>query len=585
MLRLVPLRWRRLECASVACIARRSESLRTTLSAVAFWTLAVIALTNLRYVHLGGMPQVEGVIARTTMACCVLLFGLVGARCVAAWLKSGSLVSLRGALGGTPGMLLFAAVASYLSIGAAVLGVEAISQPEMVGNLKYRVLQLGVFVAAAAGGRAVLERSGAERLLKWTLVILAASCVVVLASPWLRDMGVLLEYPHPYRMTGTFVEPNQAGLIACVTAVLALAFQSNGRQRPLGYLALVLGCAAGLASFSRTAGIVLGVMLVLFLLLNVRRLKRDLLHTGLTVLCMAGVLVWYIPETPVVNIREAWVVDAYEAKRVEDTITVFLFDGKSHRADDNPAVPWRWQRADARPGDADTPDDATWTNIEGALSPHYTPADEDRGKFLRAWMSYEKNGTTYRVQTAAIGPIMAASAATATDADAPLHLPKEPSGTTAAFRGQDDSSIGSRNIGNRRDLSRRMLLWRMGFNKVLESPIAGHGLFQSHHMEGAPIGYHGKPAGVHNMYLMLSGDAGVVPLALYLLALFFLIRLFWTVPKSLGRDLVVGWVIVIALYGLPHSHLFTVGAFNFLVGLACATATFLVQRQRDPTAA
>ena len=87
------------------------------------------------------------------------------------------------------------------------------------------------------------------------------------------------------------------------------------------------------------------------------------------------------------------------------------------------------------------------------------------------------------------------------------------------------------------------------------------------------------------MYLMLSGDAGVVPLALYLLALFFLIRLFWTVPKSLGRDLVVGWVIVIALYGLPHSYLFTVGAFNFLVGLACATATFLVQRQRDPTAA
>ena len=62
------------------------------------------------------------------------------------------------------------------------------------------------------------------------------------------------------------------------------------------------------------------------------------------------------------------------------------------------------------------------------------------------------------------------------------------------------------------------------------------------------------------MYLMLVGEAGMIPLALYLLALFFLMRLFWTVPKSLGRYLVVGWVIVIDLYGLPYHHLLTMGA-------------------------
>ena len=580
MLQLVPLLWRRLESASVACIARRTESLQTTLSAVAFWTLAVIALTNLRYAHLWGMPQVEVVIAQTTMACCVLLVGLVGARCVIAWLKSGSLVSLRGALGGTPGMLLFAAVASYLSIGAAVLGVEAISQPEMVGKLKYRVLQFGVFVAAAAGGRAVLERSGAERLLKWTLVILAATCASVLASPWLHDMGMLLEYRHPYRLTGIVGDPNQVGFIACMTAVLALAFQSNGRQRPLGYLALVLGCAAGLASFSFTAILVLGGILILFLLLHVRRLRQDLLHTGLTVLCMVGVLVWLIPGAPFVNTHQAWIDDPYGTKRVGDTITGSLVDNKPHRADDYPANSWRWQRADARLGDVDTPDDATWTNIEGALSPNYTPAEEDGGKFLRAWVSYEKNGRTHRVRTEAIGPIMAASAATATDANAPLPLLKELGETVEAFRGEADA-----NNSSWRKLSRRMLLWRVGFNKVLESPIAGHGLFQFHHIEGAPIGFHGKPAGVHNAYLLLVGEAGMIPLALYLLALFFLMRLFWIVPKSLGRDLVVGWVVVIALYGLPYHYLLTTVVANFLVGLACATAAFLVQRQRDPTAA
>ena len=469
-------------------------------------------------------------------------------------------------------MLLFAAGAFYLAIGSALLGVEEILQPERYGSIKYQVLQFGVLVAAAVGGSAMLERTGAERLLKWTLMILAASCALVLASPLLRDIGVVPETRFSYRMTSTITDPNEVGLIACMTVVLALAFQSNGRRRPLGYLALVLGYAATLASFSRTAAISMGVVLTLFLLQNIRRLKRDLLHTGLTVLYLAGVLIWLIPGTPVVNIlniREAWVVDQYKAKRVGDTIAVFLFDGKSRRDYNNPVNPWRWQRADARPGDVNTPDDATWTNIEGTLSPNYTPADEDRGKFLRAWVSYEKNGTTYRVQTAAIGPIMAASATTAADATAPVHLLKEAGETVELIR----------------SLSRRIVLWEIGFNKALESPIVGHGLYQLHRMEGTPLGYHGEPVGVHNVYLMLLAEAGVIPLALYLLVLFFLMRLLWTVPRSLGRDMVVGWVILIALYGLPHHYLFPLTTFSFTMGLACATAGFLVQRQRDQTAA
>ena len=66
--------------------------------------------------------------------------------------------------------------------------------------------------------------------------------------------------------------------------------------------------------------------------------------------------------------------------------------------------------------------------------PHYTPADDAGGKFLRAWASCEKNGMTHRVQTKAIGTIMAASAATATDAAAPLHLPKAPGEAVEAFK-------------------------------------------------------------------------------------------------------------------------------------------------------
>ena len=174
--------------ASLLC---RTEPLRTALIAAAFWTLAVIALTSLRYVHLGGMPQVEVVVARTTMVCCVLLFGLVGARCVMAWRKSGSLAPIRRTLGGTPGMLLFVAVASYLAIGAAVLGVEAIREPDTAEFLKYHVLHLGVLTAAAVGGRAMLEQTGADRLLKGVLLVLIVSCASILASSVLRNLGRL----------------------------------------------------------------------------------------------------------------------------------------------------------------------------------------------------------------------------------------------------------------------------------------------------------------------------------------------------------------------------------------------------------
>ena len=253
-----------------ASLLRRTESLRTTLIAVAFWTLAVIALTNLRYLHLWGLPQVEVIIVRATMACSVLLLGLVGARCVIAWRKSGSLAPIRSTLGGTPGMLLFAAVASYLAIGASVLGVEAIREPDTAGSLRYHVLHFGVLVAAAVGGRAVLARTGADRLLQGVLLVLIVSCAVILASPILRDLGILPPYRLLSRFTGTFLDPNEASLVACMTVALAAALLTNGGTRTLGWLGLAAGVAASQATASRTALVVVGALAVVFLLINVR---------------------------------------------------------------------------------------------------------------------------------------------------------------------------------------------------------------------------------------------------------------------------------------------------------------------------
>ena len=118
------------------------------------------------------------------------------------------------------------------------------------------------------------------------------------ASPLLRHIGVLPEYRLPYRMTGTFTDPNDAGFIACMTAALALAFQSNERQRTPWVSSLGPRMRCGTLLGFLYSDFCSGAMLVLFLVVNVRRLGKDLLHTGLTVLCMVGVVVWLMPGTP-----------------------------------------------------------------------------------------------------------------------------------------------------------------------------------------------------------------------------------------------------------------------------------------------
>ena len=245
------------------------EPLRNALTAAAFWTLAVLALINLRDLHLWESSQVEVLVARATMVSCALLLGLVGIWCVVAWRRSGSLAPVRRTLGGTPGILLFAGVASYLAIGTAMLDVEA-QGPDRAGHLRYYVLYFGVLVAAAVGSRAMLERTGPQRLLRGLLVVLIFGCAIILASPLLRDLGILPPYRLPFRLSGAFVDPNDASLPACMTAALAMALLIHGGSRKLGWLGLAAGVAASLATASRTALVVLGVLMVVFAGINFR---------------------------------------------------------------------------------------------------------------------------------------------------------------------------------------------------------------------------------------------------------------------------------------------------------------------------
>ena len=116
--------------------------------------------------------------------------------------------------------------------------------------------------------------------------------------------------------------------------------------------------------------------------------------------------------------------------------------------------------------------------------------------------------------------------------------------------------------------NQRLLLWRLGFEKAMEAPLFGHGLGALTSRDNPLIVFHGTPTGVHNLYLLFLGEAGIVPASLFILSIMLLLRSQWTAPKSLARDTAAGWVIAIALYGMTSHHMLLVAAVMFLVGLS-----------------
>ena len=753
---------------------RRRELLRITLIAAAFWTLAVIAITNPRDLHLGGLPQIEGVVARATMVCCVFLLVLVAARCVMAWRKSGSFVPVRTMLGGTPGMLLFGAVASYLAIGASVLGIEAIREPDTAGLLKYHVLLLGVLAAVAAGGRAVLERAGAEWLLKGVLFLLIANCAVILASSALRDLGLLQPYRIPFRLTGAFEDPNDAGLPACMTVALAAAFLTNGGPRALGWLGLAAGAIASLATASRTALAVVGALMVVFLLINVRSKPNTFVlawaATGLAgMAALASVVGFSGGYSEWSRLRTSTEI-AHEGRLFCDPSPAgdpgadcaVLLATKDILAGDV-ALNWdsavsvhSWQGVTASPEGRVTKLNLAVLGLNGRIPSDIGHLDRLASLLLQrnrlegpippelgALASLERLNLSYNALTGGIPPELAelknldqlwlkhnrltgvvpaalgdldlsilrlsgngfdsvppelvaiadhdmtearlstslppTSPALSDDratllavkdklaGDASLNwraavpiglwqgvtvgradegvtglalgnlglngrIPPELANLASlehlnlsynaltgvippelgkltdlrtlelagnALTGRIPSELGGLDIlrlaGNDfhgcapRELHRvsnhdiddglicavlamdRLLLWKSGFERAMQAPVFGHGLAELESMAGAPIGHQGKPLGPHNLYLTLLGEAGIVPLLLFVSAIVLLLRAQWGAPKSLGRDATVAWVVVIALYSLSFQHLFGVGAFMFLAGLTVAT--------------
>ncbi len=212
------------------------------------------------------------------LVCCLILLGLSGTR----WQEILE----------TPGVLICAAIAAYLVIGTAALFITDAQWRLATGkDILRQIFFLLVLLAALLGGRMILARTGAESLLKGVLAILLASCLVVLATPLLRYWDILLTFRLPFRLSGAFTDPNDAGFIGCMTVVLVLALLAHSRQGRFGYFGLAVGCVAAMVSFSRTALLVVCGILVFLPLCNGGR-KWNLFFLGSVAMGLVG-SAWY----------------------------------------------------------------------------------------------------------------------------------------------------------------------------------------------------------------------------------------------------------------------------------------------------
>ena len=121
-------------------------------------------------------------------------------------------------------------------------------------------------------------------------------------------------------------------------------------------------------------------------------------------------------------------------------------------------------------------------------------------------------------------------------------------------------------------LSERQELLVLALDETANSPLFGNGLGTIHSLGNAPYSSRGIPQGAHNQYLILTGEAGIIPLVLFLLFLGSILRLRLMAPRSVVRDAAVGWAIVIGLGCMVSHNILAMRIVDFLIGLSCATA-------------
>lgn len=414
---------------------------RFFLSMLVFWLLAVIVLFNLNELTrmLWGVTRVFSFLG---LFCCAFL------ACLAVR------VPWRQALG-IPGVLILVSWTSYILIGLIVALAGGV---HFDPDLRHYVLSCAnsvmIIIAAAFGGAVVLRRIGSERLLKTIMLLLAANCILTLMTPILLELyqfqpryGIFY-----YRLSGVFFNANEAGLIGCLAVVSALSLLNTGRQLKLACLILLLGTVVVVASFSRMAIFILGLIFVLFMAQRYRLDARSIV-VRLVIMGIIGAGVLAVIHYERFPLRKR------QSERIATVINLFR-------------------------GDFEDP-------------------------MLRAEFRFG-----------------------------------------------------------------RLYLWDLALQRILQAPFAGNGVGEMYRLEAAPHPemrtYRSRGRGVHNTYLLIIGDAGIIPLALFLLFFGSLLWLRWVLPKTPVINVVSGWTLILIVYCLASHSVMLKGWPVFIIGLSCA---------------
>ena len=125
----------------------------------------------------------------------------------------------------------------------------------------------------------------------------------------------------------------------------------------------------------------------------------------------------------------------------------------------------------------------------------------------------------------------------------------------------------------------RMEVWLLALKQILESPILGLGLGKMYQVENAPYAYAHYDhrlikLGVHNNYLLLWGEGGIIPLALFLLFFVYFLLLSRKISNAVVRNAVFGWVLTIATFCTVHHVILLQRTVAFIIGLTCALVGF-----------
>ncbi|MYD85070.1 MAG: O-antigen ligase family protein [Acidobacteria bacterium] len=405
---------------------------------LAFWTLGVLCLLNATGLADMGLGPTRAASALTLLCCVLALAGL---------LRTGPREAL-----GVPGLLLLACLLSYVGVGivvAILTGTESLA----MRYLKDGLFSILVITAAAVGGRVAWRRLGGERVLMGVLLILAASCTLMLASPWLWEI-----IPNPpregvYRFFAPYANPNQAAVIASFTVVTAMAFLRSGRHQVLMYGVLLVGVVAVVGTISRTAIIALPIVL-LSALFSARGAQRRRLLAALAIVAVVGTGV-------AMNIGVGMLAEPQIAR--------------------------------------------------------------------------------FRTLTELVPPV----------------------------------------VINDVSLAGRISLFELGLDQTLESPLVGSGLGHLHHLDEAWYNEHGSLMGVHNQYLVLIGEAGVLPLILFVSFLVVAVHAGFRSERGWPLGAVSGCAVVLSLFSLASQSLLLHWEVNFIIGLSCAVMTGYLADQRE----